>query len=401
MRVLVAPDSFGGTLSAPEAARAMAEGWRRGSPGDELELVPLSDGGPGFVDVLAVSLGGERVSLEVTGPRGEQVRAEMLVSGGTVYLETAHACGLHLVAPEVRDPLAESTVGVGELLRAAAELAPQSVVAGLGGSATNDGGAGMLAALGYRFTDAAGRPIAVESGPGPLLALSQVVSSSSFGLRGDLVAATDVDSPLLGPLGASLMFSRQKGATDAAAGELEACLRRLAEVAGRDLPGVAGAELVPGAGSAGGLGYGLLVLGGRVESGSDLVLASVRFSERLVGADLVLTGEGSFDDQSLHGKVASGVARRARDWGVPCSVLAGRVSVTATPSLLEAEGITSTHATVDEAGSLEASLAEPARYLAQLAERVAFTGCWRGGGTVAGTEKTATARGEGGRGFRP
>jgi glycerate kinase len=376
VHVVVAPDSFGGTLSAPEAAQAIADGWSRARPLDVLDLVPLSDGGPGLVDVLAGSVGGEQVTVMVRDPVGRTVAATLLVHRDTIYLETSHACGLHLVPPRARDPLRQSTSGVGDLLREAAALRPGTIVAGLGGSGTNDGGAGMLTALGWVLRDELGQAVPVEAGPSVLQAVQHIEAPPEPWWRGDLVVVTDVDNPLLGPGGATAVFGAQKGADAHALVELEVCLAHLSEVIARDLPRAAGADVVPGAGAAGGLGFGMLVLGGRVESGCDLVLGAVDFAGRLADADLVLTGEGSFDDQSLRGKVVSGVASRARASGVPCVVLAGNVSVKATRHELAAYGVTAAWSVVGETGSLAASLAEPAEQLARLAERAARSGAW-------------------------
>ncbi|MGO9560619.1 MAG: glycerate kinase [Acidimicrobiales bacterium] len=394
MRVVVAPDSFGGTLSALEAAEAMAAGWSRALPETELELVPISDGGPGFIDVMGASLGGERFEVEVRDPLLRPVSAVLLHSGDSVYLETAQSCGLALLTPQERDPLAASSAGVGDLLRAAYELAPERIVAGLGGSATNDGGAGMLQEMGLGLLDASGRPLV----PGAkslahldhldhidhldhldhidhidnLDPMEHVDRAAGWLSRPELVVACDVDNPLLGPQGATAVFAAQKGASEADREQLERALALLVEVVGRDLPGSAGVENVGGAGAAGGLGYGMLLLGGQFQSGVDLVLSAVRLRDRLVGTDLVITGEGSFDSQSLRGKAVSGVARVARAAGVPCVVLAGKVSV-GEPDFAAA-GIAAAWSVVDEAGAAEAALAEPARFLERLAFRVASAG---------------------------
>src|SRR3954470_20777414 len=233
VRVLVAPDSFGGTLSAVEAAEAVGAGWRRGAPHADLDLLPLSDGGPGFVDVLHNALGGDLLHLIVRDPLARPVPAALLVAGGTAYIESAQACGLHLLARAERDPMHPSTYGVGQLVRAALDSGADRVVVGLGGSGTNDGGRGMLGALGLREYDERG---VARSGLDPRL--RQV----------DLVAATDVDSPLLGPDGASVVFGPQKGASAATVALLEGRMRRWA--AALDPASAA----VPGAGAAGGLG---------------------------------------------------------------------------------------------------------------------------------------------------
>jgi glycerate 2-kinase len=367
MRVVVAPDSFGGTLSATAAAEAIADGWRRAAPGDELRLLPLADGGTGFVAVLHSALGGEWHERPVTGPFGEPVAARWLRIGGTAYLESAAACGLHLVPRERRDPATARTVtsrGVGELIADARDAGVGEIVVGLGGSATTDGGAGMLAALGAVTVDGSGVPVP-DGGAGLAGAVRIVGAPALGGVR--LVAAADVDNPLLGPHGAAAVFGPQKGADPAAVEELDAALGHFAEVLaatmGRDV------RDEPGAGAAGGLGAALLACGARRVSGAGLVRDLVGLDAALDHADLAITGEGSFDWQSLRGKLITAVARGAADRGVPCVVLAGQVSVGRREAA--AVGVDSAYSVADDAGGVEASMADPAGTLAALAERVA------------------------------
>ncbi|GAC1322882.1 MAG: hypothetical protein NVSMB13_01990 [Mycobacteriales bacterium] len=262
MRVLLAPDSFGGTLSAVEAAAAMAQGWQAAAPGDRLVQVPVSDGGPGFLDVMASVLGGKRLPATVRDPLGRPVPAAVLVVGDTAYVESAQACGLHHLSVEDRDPLRTSTYGVGELLTAALDAGARRLVVGLGGSGTNDGGAGALAALGVRQLDSDGAELA--PGGAALAGLAQV---DHGGLdprlaEVELVLATDVDNPLLGLTGASAVFGPQKGASPGDVAVLDAALARFAEVL--QLGRAAGPLIAdaPGAGAAGGLGAGLMAVGG-------------------------------------------------------------------------------------------------------------------------------------------
>jgi glycerate kinase len=367
MRVLVAADGFKDSLSSTEAAAAIGYGWRSGAPGDEVDEVSLSDGGPGFIDALASSIGGRRVSATARDPLGRSVGAQLLLNGDSAYVESAQACGLHLVEPPERRPELESTAGVGDLVAAAIAAGATRVIVGLGGSATNDGGAGLLGASGVVFRDRSGRP--VQAIPARLHALHHVELPHGWRPSAELVAAADVDNPLLGPDGATAVYGLQKGVRPEDAALLEAALAHLAGIVGRDVPGAAGLEHRPGAGAAGGLGYGLLVLGASRRSGIDLVLDATHLGGRIARADLVITGEGSFDQQSFHGKVVSGVARLARAAGIPCIVLAGRVAVPAGD--LEAHAITAAYSASEEAGSEAASLAEPARYLSALATRVA------------------------------
>ncbi|MFC6090383.1 glycerate kinase [Saccharothrix lopnurensis] len=329
MRVVIAPDCFGGTLTARQVADAVAAGWRRTAPDDELHLRPLADGGPGFVDVLHTALGGVMRVTTVTGPLGDPVEARWLEHGDTAYLESAQACGLHLIPPDRRPGGAETatTRGVGELLNAAREA--RTVVVGLGGSGTTDGGEGMRAAAG---------PVTAR-----------------------LVAASDVENPLLGPHGAARAFGPQKGASPEAVKRLEARLAAMAELADvRDRPG---------AGAAGGLGAALMALGATTVSGAGLVRELTRLDAALEHADLVVTGEGSFDWQSLRGKLVTAVARGAAERGLPCVVLAGQVSVGRREAA--AAGVQDAHAVAEHAGSVERSLADPAGTLADLAAHVA------------------------------
>lgn len=317
MRVLAAPDDFKGTLSAPDAARAMATGWRAAAPADTVEEVPVSDGGTGFVDVLAGATGGRLVPVRVTGPLGQPVPAAVLVAGPVAYVESAAAAGLQHVPPDRRDPVVTTTRGVGELIRLAAGLAP-TVVVGLGGSATCDGGAGMLQALGWRLTDAGGAELA--AGGGALAGLHRVQPGPALPAR--LVAAADVDAPLLGPHGAARGFAPQKGATPAQVALLERALARLVAVTGAEA-----LAAQPGAGAAGGLGFAVALLGAQWRPGFELVAEAADLPGRVAAVDLVLTGEGAFDWQSLRGKAVSGVAALAMAAGRPCLVLAGRVQV--------------------------------------------------------------------------
>ncbi|HYO72575.1 MAG TPA: glycerate kinase [Archangium sp.] len=322
-RWLVAPQDFKGTLTAAEAAAALAEGLRQGAPGVELDVAPLADGGPGTVDALLAGLGGERVTCTVEGPLGAPMRATygLLDSGRTAVIEMAAASGLTLLAPGERDPRRASTRGTGELMRAALERGCERLILGLGGSATNDGGTGALMALGLRFLDEQGAPL--PPGGAALKRLTRVDTSGRHPrlLEVELLVATDVTAPLLGPDGASHLFGPQKGADEAAVAELESALARLAEVVA---PGLAG---TPGAGAAGGFGYGLLTLaGGKIVSGYELVARTLRLSERLAAAQAVLTGEGRFDRQTALGKGPGSLAREARALGKHTVMFAGAVA---------------------------------------------------------------------------
>jgi glycerate kinase len=363
MRVLIAPDCFGGTLSATEAAEAIASGWRTAAPDDELVLRPLADGGPGFVDVLHAGLGGDLHYVSVSGPLDRYVEAVWLEHEGTGYIECAQACGLHLVPPPDRRPLAATTIGVGELVRAARRFGMRTIVVGLGGSASTDGGSGLLRALGAVPLDAEGEVL--PPGGGPLVDCARLSGAPELdGIT--LVAASDVENPLLGRLGAARVFAPQKGADDLAVRRLERSLSRwadlLEEVAGRD---VRDAE---GAGAAGGLGAALIALGATVESGAGMVRRLTGLDTALDDAELVVTGEGSFDFQSLRGKLVSRVAGAAAERGTPCVVLAGQVSVGRRRAAFA--GVDHAYSVAEHVGSAEASLADPAGTLSELAKHV-------------------------------
>ncbi len=330
MRVLVAPDKFRGTLTASQAARAVRAGWLRSRPGDEVEAVPMADGGEGTLDALVAALRGEVRHERVTGPLGRPVVAAYGLAstsrGLTAVVEMARASGLALVPEGRRDVKRATTRGTGELIRAALGCGPREVVVCLGGSATNDGGAGMAQALGARLLDARGR----EIGPGgaALLDLARVDATALAALvRGvRFVAATDVDNPLVGPAGASAVYGPQKGASPEDVVLLDRALAHYAAVLHRDL-GIDVRE-VPGAGAAGGLGAGLIAfLGAHVRPGAEVVMEAVDLPRRIEAADLVVTGEGKLDAQSLRGKTVAGILRVARDAGRPVVVLCGRAEV--------------------------------------------------------------------------
>jgi len=353
MRVLVAPDKFAGTLSAVEAAEAIAIGWRRRAPGDELDLAPMADGGPGFVDVLHAALGGELLAVTVRGPHGDPTPATLLVHGHTAYVESAQACGLHLTDGEGAE--SATTYGVGELVAAAIDAGATRVVLGLGGSGTNDGGAGMLAALGAT----ADRPL--DRGAAGLAGITGV-ELPAFDI--ELVAATDVDNQLTGLFGATKVFGPQKGIPEDRLPVVDGWLQELAAATDRRV------ALAEGAGAAGGLGFAVLLLGGTREPGIRLVAEALRLSERAREADLVITGEGAFDYSSRGGKVPYGVAEIAGEALRPCVVLAGQVHVGSRE--MRALGIESAYSLVEAAGR-DRAFTDPAGALADLAERIART----------------------------
>lgn len=357
MRVLIAPDKFAGTLTAVEAAEAIATGWRRQAPEDDLDLAPMADGGPGFVDVLHAALGGELSAVTVSGPHGSPVPAVVLRVGEKAYVESAQAAGLHLLDG---DPETATSRGVGELVLGAVSGGARTVVVGLGGSGTNDGGAGVLAALG------ATSDVALDGGAAALSGVTSVdLSAARARLAGvTLVAASDVDNPLTGLFGATKTFGPQKGVAEERVAEVDGWLEAFAAATDRRT------SLEKGAGAAGGIGYALLLLGATREPGIGLVTDAVSLAERARRADLVVTGEGAFDFSSRAGKVPYGVAGVAAEALRPCIALAGQVLVGSRE--MRALGIESAYSLVDLVGE-ERALGAPADALADLAERVART----------------------------
>jgi glycerate kinase len=330
MRVLVAPDKFRGTLTARQAAEAMASGWRRVRPDDELTIVPMADGGEGTLEALVAALNGRTEAVPTTGPMGDPVVAPLGLVGdddGTLaVVESATASGLALISTARRDPMRATTAGTGELIAAALDRGAGRILVCLGGSATNDGGAGMASALGIRLLDDVGREL--PAGGAALLRLARI-DASGRDRRLDHVqvrGATDVDNPLTGRMGASAVYGPQKGASRDDVLLLDRALGHLAAVVHRDL-GVSPRD-EPGAGAAGGLGFGLLAFcGARLRPGVGVVMEAVGLEAKIATTELVLTGEGSLDVQSLNGKVPDGIMRTAGLAGVPVAILCGRADI--------------------------------------------------------------------------
>jgi glycerate 2-kinase len=329
--ILVCPTAFKGTVSAMDAAAAMAEGAREGVEGMEVRVLPLSDGGNGLLDAMGMARGGSRWTAAVAGPTGATVTARYLVQGGDAVVETAEACGLHLIEAADRNPLRTTTRGVGELLLQAvgasggacgAPIAADRLVVGLGGSATVDAGSGMATALGWRLLDERGSPI--PTGGEGLLRLHTIELPDTPVRLPAMVVLADVTNPLLGAEGAARVYGPQKGARPADVQLLEQALARWSDIAVRDL-GRRVAEL-PGGGAAGGLGAAFAAyLGAPPARGADWLLEAVGFDELLASARLVVTGEGSWDLQSAMGKVTGEVVARARAASVPVLLVAGSV----------------------------------------------------------------------------
>jgi glycerate 2-kinase len=345
-------------------------GLRRRLPSLDIRLLPVADGGDGTVDA-AVAAGFERWEAVVAGPLGDPVRAAFALSAGTAVVELAEASGLRRLPGGRPEPLRAGTSGTGELIRAALDAGTRRIVLGVGGSASTDGGTGMLTALGARFLDAAGRPLA--QGGGALLDLVRVDLSKLDPrlARTEVVLASDVDNPLLGPAGAAAVYGPQKGADPAQVGRLDAGLARL--VTALTAAGAPDVSDLPGAGAAGGAGYGAMAgLSARRRPGIEVLLDVLGFERALDGARLVVTGEGSLDPQTLHGKAPAGVAAAARRRGVPVVAVCGRLALG--PEQLESAGFLRAHVLTE----LEP---DPARCMAEagpLLERVgaALAGDW-------------------------
>ena len=383
--VVVAPDSFKGSLPAHEAAAAIGAGLRDaalatarigGTSRVELDvrLRPVADGGEGTVEVV-VAAGWDRHERTVTGPTGLPVRAAFALSPAgttprTAVVELAAAAGLSLLPDHRPDPLHASTYGTGELVAAALDAGVDRVVLGIGGSATTDGGTGLATALGGRFVDGAGRPLPPGGAALTELARIDVDRLDPRLGRTEIVVACDVDNPLTGPTGAARVYGPQKGATEADVTLLDAGLARLAQVLRRDLG--ADVERLPGAGAAGGVGAGAVaLLGARLTPGIDLMLDLVGFDAALVGSGLVVTGEGAVDHQTLAGKAPVGVARRACAAAVPVVVLAGRVHLSADDRAALAElGVVDVRALLEVEPDAAVAQRDAARLLRELARRV-------------------------------
>ena len=394
-RVVIAPDKFKGSLSAPQVAAHLARGLAEAVPGVRTDEMPVADGGDGTVDA-AVAAGYQRIDVLVSGPTGEPVTAAFAIRGDVAVVEAAQACGLSRLPSGRLRPLTATSYGVGQLIAAAADAGARHIVLGLGGSATTDGGAGLIAALGGRLLGADGWP--VTPGGAALAGLCELDPTGLRDLSGvDVLLASDVDNPLLGPDGAAAIYGPQKGASPEDIPVLEEGLARWADLAetalgeglrdrlgagamsprDREWPGGAGA-LRPrvrewaGAGAAGGLGFAALAfLGARMQPGIEVVLELVSFAERAAGASLVITGEGSLDAQTLRGKAPAGVARatRAVSPGTPVVAVAGACSLDR--AALERAGIASAYALADLEPDRSASMANAGPLLENLATQLA------------------------------
>lgn len=361
--IVIAPDKFKGSLSAAEVADAVASGILEVIPDAQISSVPIADGGDGTV-AAALAAGFESRTRTVTGPIGRPVDAEYAVKGETAVIEMATASGLALLDASELNALAATTLGTGELIKAALDDGATSIVLGVGGSATTDAGAGMLEALGVRILDADGAPVPPGGG-----GLQRAVTVDLSGLDpriadAEVILATDVNNPLTGDHGAAAVYGPQKGASEADVATLDAALSRFADLVDAE------AATQPGAGAAGGMGYAALaVLGATMRPGVDVVLDLVGFAEAFEGADLLVTGEGQLDLQTLHGKAPAGVAAYARERNVPVVAVCGANELD--DETLANAGIRAAYALTDVEPNLEICLAEPARLLKECGRRLA------------------------------
>ncbi|MEV5797893.1 glycerate kinase [Streptomyces collinus] len=368
-RVLVAADKFKGSLTAVQVAERVTAGLRRIVPGLEVEALPVADGGDGTVDA-AVAAGFERREVRVAGPLGDEVTAAFALRDGTAVVEMAEASGLQRLPAGVFAPLTSSTYGSGELLRAALDAGARTIVFGVGGSATTDGGAGMLAALGARFLDEDGEPVPPGGGGLAELARADLSGLDPRLSSVELVLASDVDNPLTGPKGAPAVYGPQKGASPAEVATLDAALAHLAKV----LEAEAGARAAehaaaPGAGAAGGIGYGALLLGARFRPGIEVMLDVLGFAPALERADVVITGEGSLDEQTLHGKAPAGVAAAARAAGRTVVAVCGRLALS--EEALRGAGIARAYPLTSVEPDVARCIADAGPILERVAERIA------------------------------
>lgn len=368
MKIVIAAGAFKHSLSASAAANAIARGLRRSGLNADLTLLPIADGGNGTLDAFLAG-GGERVPLIVDDPLGRSVESAFARSGATALIEMALASGLELVRPDELDPLAATTYGTGQLMQAALDGGASHIIVGMGGSATVDGGAGCLQALGVRLLDGEGREVPPGGG-----SLHRIRSIDASGLdprwrSTEIIIASDVDNPTLGEKGAAAVFAPQKGASPEQVAILEENLRHfftlVAEQLGIDV------RHAPGGGAAGAFSAGLMAfLGGRIQSGIDLILDLSGFDHLLDDADLVITSEGRMDEQTVHGKGPIGVARRARERDVPTVALVGGLQ--ADDALLHEAGLWAALPIVNAPMPLEQALAEAERLVESAALRLGY-----------------------------
>lgn len=367
-RVLIAADKFKGSLTAVQVAERVTAGLRRVVPSVEVEALPVADGGDGTVDA-AVAAGFERHEIKAAGPLGQEVTAAFALRGDTAVVEMAEASGLQRLPKGVFAPLTSSTYGSGELLRAALDAGARTIVFGVGGSATTDGGAGMLTALGARFLDKDGEPVAPGGGGLADLATADLSGLDPRLADVELVLASDVDNPLTGPKGAPAVYGPQKGASPDDVDALDEALAHYARVLENALGAKAAAHAAsPGAGAAGGIGYGALLVGARFRPGIEVMLDVLGFAPALEKATLVITGEGSLDEQTLHGKAPAGVAAAARAADKEVVAVCGRLALP--PEALGRAGIRRAYPLTEIEPDVAKCIADAGPILERVAEQI-------------------------------
>ena len=361
MKILIAPDSFKGSATSRRAAEAIGKGVHAVFPDAELVEIPVADGGEGTVEALTDSMDGRIISKSVKGPLGETVEAEYgILPGNIAVIEMASASGLPLIPDNKRDPLITSTYGTGQLILDAMERGCGEIIIGIGGSATNDGGTGMARALGFSFLDSSGKEL--PEGGGSLVYIAAIDDSRMDKriVETSFLIACDVTNPLTGPEGASNIYGAQKGASPEDIKLLDRGLGRLAEVINNKY--CRANENLPGAGAAGGLGYGLVEFcGGELKSGIEIVLDLIKFDDYLDGVDLVISGEGRIDGQSVYGKVPVGIAGRAKKKDIPVLVVVGDIGLEV--DAVYDHGIDAVMSSVNKAMSLEEAMSRSCELL--------------------------------------
>ena len=372
MKILVAPDSFKGSLTAMEAAESIGRGIQKADPEIEVDLLPMADGGEGTVQSLVDATKGEIIKKEVTGPLGEPVKAfyGLLGDGKTAVIEMAAASGLPLLPEEKRNPLKTTTYGTGELIASALEAGVEKIIIGIGGSATNDAGVGMAQALGAEILDAQGEEIAFGGG-----SLDQITEINLDSLDSrledvEILVACDVDNPLFGKEGAAYVYAPQKGADKEMVEKLDQNLRHFNQLVIKELG--KNTNQIPGAGAAGGLGAGLVAfLDAELKAGVDIILDLINFEKRLKGVDLVITGEGMLDGQSIYGKTPVGVSRSAAKKNIPVIALAGTLGA-GVEKVLD-HGINSYFSLIDRPAKLKEVVERSPALLVDLSEQIIRT----------------------------
>ncbi len=368
MKIVIAPDSFKGSLSALEAGNAIKEGILRVLSGADIEVIPMADGGEGTVDALVTATDGRFIIEEVNDPLMRKIKAKygILGDGITAVIEMAAASGLPLLAPEERNPMITTTYGTGELIKSALDKGCRKLIIGIGGSATVDGGAGVAQALGAKLIDGYGNNIGFGGEGLNYLEKIDISGIDSRIYETEIIVACDVDNPLIGPRGAPAVYGPQKGATPEMVSKLDEYLNKYADIIKRDLN--IDVKDIPGAGAAGGLGAGLIAfMRAKLKSGIEIVIEASGFEEHLNGVDLVITGEGKIDQQTVYGKTPIGVAKTAKKYGLPVIAISGSIGEGA--SAVYSNGIDALMSIISYPMSLEEAMDNAFKLISDAAER--------------------------------